>query len=334
MKIAGLVLPNPLILAPMAGVTNLPFRAIVRSFGCGLAFTEMVSATGLARRMARSLRYLETTPEDRPLGVQLFGSDPAVLAEAARIVTDRGADVIDINMGCPVRKVVKTGAGAALMKEPRKAAMILEAVRAATPLPLTAKMRSGWRRASPNAVAIARIAEEAGVDAVTIHPRGADQGYGGAADWECIAEVKAAVRIPVVGNGDLRSPADVARMARKTGCDAWMIGRAALGNPWIFREILAFFTDGRSVPAPSPAEREALIRWHLDREMAFFGGRSGLRSFRKHLLWYTKGLRGGAAFRAQAGAEEDRDRLLALLHAFLASPDLPGDGGEDEKTTA
>lgn len=319
MNIGGLSLKNEVFLAPMAGITNLPFRSIVRQFGCGLAFTEMISANGLVRGMEKTRRYLDSSPQDRPLGVQIFGQDPAVLARAARIVTDGGgADLIDINMGCPVKKVVRAGAGAALMKDPEQISCIVKAVRSATTLPLTVKIRSGWRRGEINALEVSRRAEDSGADAVIIHPRTADQGFGGAADWNVIAQVRKALRIPVVGSGDIRNPDDARRMLDTTGCAALMVGRAVLGNPWIFADILARLR-GESASPPALALREALIREHLEREIASRGEYCGTRDFRKHLLWYTKGLRNGARFRQLVGALSEQEPMLAELHSFFLS---------------
>ena len=303
----------------MAGITNLPFRVIIRRFGCGLAFTEMVSANGLARGMEKTCRYLDSSDEDRPLGVQIFGQDPAVLAEAARMVTESGgADLLDINMGCPVKKVVRAGAGAALMRSPGQVELIVKAVRKATSLPLTVKIRSGWNRRDINALLLARIAEDSGADAVIIHPRTVDQGFGGEADWNVIASLKKNLKIPIVGSGDIRSPDDALRMLDTTGCDAVMVGRASLGNPWIFGGIISRLNGGTFL-SPTLMEREALIREHLKMETVYTGECRGSRNFRKHLLWYTKGLRNGARFRRIAGAFSEQEPMLKKLHLFFQS---------------
>ena len=224
-------------LAPLAGISNLPFRLIVRSQGCALAYTEMISTNGLVRKTAKTYEYLKTCADDRPLGAQIFGADPQIMAEAARIVADSGVDLIDINMGCPVKKVIKAGAGAILMKNPDPIARIVEAVKKAVKIPVTLKIRSGWTHSSINAVQIAKIAEACGADAITVHARTADQGYSGQADWKIIAEVKKTIKIPVIGNGDIRQPQDAVRMLKETSCDAVMVGRGSLGNPWIFKGI-------------------------------------------------------------------------------------------------
>ncbi len=332
MKIGRLSLKNNVFLAPMAGITDLPFRTIVRGSGCGLAFTEMVSASGLLRRQGKTLRYLESSPEDQPLGVQLFGCDPETLGEATRIAADRGADLLDLNMGCPVKKVVRTGSGAALMREPLRAAAVVSAMRRASDLPLTVKIRSGWRRREINAIEIGRIAWECGADAVILHPRTADQGFSGSADWGLIATLREKLSIPVVGSGDIRTAEDAVRMLRETGCAAVMVGRGALGNPWIFRNILVRLENGETEP-PSLAEREETILRHLTLAIGFSGEKAGTRDFRKHLLWYTKGLRGGARFRHAAGTIDDRDSVLRALGGYfrmLAGPAGGDPGGEEE----
>ena len=316
MKIGRLLLKNDVLLAPMAGITDLPFRTIVRAFGCGMAFTEMVSAVGLVRGMGKTSRYLDSAAVDRPLGVQLFGSDPPTLAAAARIAAEEGADLIDVNMGCPVKKVIKTGSGAALMRDPERAAAVLRAVRQVTDLPLTVKIRAGWRRGETNALDIGRIAEECGVDAVILHPRTVDQGFGGVSDWRLIAALKERLRIPVIGSGDVRGPEDAARMFRETGCDGVMVGRGALGNPWLIKSILIHLAGG-AVSPPSLAEREEAIRHHLALAIDHYGEKVGTRDFRKHLLWYTKGLRGGAQFRETAGKITDQSAAWEALRDYF-----------------
>jgi len=268
MKIGSLAIEPAACLAPLAGISNLPFRLLNREFGCALAFTEMISAVGLVRSIRKTCRYLDTASADRPLGVQLFGADPSVLAAAAAIVTARGADLIDLNMGCPVKKVIRTGAGAALMKNPALAFEIMKAVRRATPLPLTIKIRAGWSVRDINALELAMLAAEAGVDAVIVHPRTVEQGFEGHADWQLIAQLKQRVPIPVVGNGDIHTPADAGRMRAETGCDGVMIGRGSLGNPWIFQGIKSVLEGVPSGGPPDLAERERVIRRHWSAEGA------------------------------------------------------------------
>jgi tRNA-dihydrouridine synthase B len=317
MKIANLSLKNRVILAPMAGVTDLPFRIVAREFGCSLAYTEMVNAVGLARNMKKSEGYLDSNAQDKPLGVQLFGTDPDVIADAARMVTQGGADAIDINMGCPVKKVVKTGAGAALLKEPVRIAQIIKAVRAATHVPLTVKIRSGWRRQDINAALVAHIAEENGADAIVVHPRTADQGFSGSADWNVIRQVKESVTIPVIGNGDIWKPEDALHMMEATGCDGVMVGRGTMGNPWLIGGMLAVLEGEEAVGIIGLDERERVILRHLDLDMAYHGEHFSVRSFRKHLLWYTKGLRGGSHFRQLAGTFREKEMVIHELRAFI-----------------
>jgi len=316
MKIGNLQLKNTIFLAPLAGITDLPFRTIVRSFGCGLAYTEMISAVGLVRKADKTLRYLASTPLDRPLGIQIFGNDPQVIAEAVKIAEQHGADLIDFNMGCPVKKVTKAGAGSALMKEPQLAAAIMRAARKATGLPFTVKIRSGWSGRQVNALEIGKIAEDAGCDAVTLHPRTADQGYSGRANWNLLAELKGKITIPVIGSGDIRRPQDAARMFQETGCDGAMIGRGALGNPWLIAETLSFL-EGSPFSSPTLAQREAIIVRHLNLASDFYGEQAGVRDFRKHLLWYTKGLTGGARFREAAGKISSRGAAITALHNYF-----------------
>jgi tRNA-dihydrouridine synthase B len=276
MKIGKLLLKNNIFLAPMAGITDLVFRLLVRKFGCSLCFTEMVSANGLVRGTEKSYRYLESMPGDKPLGVQIFGSDPCVLSEAAKIVTDSGADLVDINMGCPVKKVLKIGAGGILMRDPSKVAVILQSIRKATSLPVTVKMRSGWSNDEINFLEIARVAQDCGVDAVVLHPRTVNQGFGGRADWGLIARVKKSLNIPVVGSGDVRRPEDVQRMLDVTECDGVMIGRGVLGNPWIVRDVVGYLENKNIFSPPSLEEREDIINHHLDMSVKFFGEKTGL----------------------------------------------------------
>jgi tRNA-dihydrouridine synthase B len=307
------------LLAPLAGISNLPFRLIARSQGCSLAYTEMISSNGLVRKTAKTYEYLKTCAEDRPLGAQIFGADPRIMAEAARIVADCGVDLVDINMGCPVKKVIKTGAGAVLMKDPDLVARIVEAVKKAVKIPVTVKIRSGWTRGSINAVEIARIAEDCGADAITVHARTADQGYSGHADWKIITSVKKAVKIPVIGNGDIRQPSDAVKMLAETDCDAVMIGRGALGNPWIFKGIVQIL-GGREVDyLPLLDERREMIENHWKMEAGFLSEKLAGKSFRKHILWYTKGLDNSHHFREMAGRLKDESSMLRELSEYFQS---------------
>lgn len=320
--IGSLRIRNPMILVPLAGISDLPFRVIARGLGCDLAFTEMISANGLVRSNERSRFYLQSSGEDKPLGVQIFGSDPLIMADAARIVSEQGADLIDVNMGCPVKKVIRNGSGAALLRDPGLVSRILEAVRKATSRPLTVKIRSGWNLQEVNAVHIARIAEQQGVDAVTVHARTAVQGFSGVADWKVIEAVKHSIGIPVIGNGDVKSGSDAWHMIQRTGCDGVMVGRGALGNPWIFKDAVAPPPSPEIRTEPSLAERKAMILHHLDKEAGLLGEEEAVMRFRKHLLWYTKGLRGGAAFRAKATVISHWDLLLREIEAFFSQLEM------------
>jgi len=313
------LIQNKVLLAPLAGITNLPFRLIARAFGCHLCVTEMISANGLIRESAKTMDYLKTAPEDQPLGVQIFGADPILMAEAAQVVAAQNPAFIDINMGCPVRKVVKTGSGAMLLKEPVLAGRIIAAVVKAVNVPVTVKIRSGWSPRSVNACEMAEIAEDSGAAAVIVHGRTADQGFSGRADWEIIRRVKETVKIPVVGNGDVWRPEDALRLRHQTGCDAVMVGRGALGNPWLFQGINKRFSGLREDAEPSLAQRQATIKQHWEMEMQYYGRHLADRSFRKHLLWYTKGLPGSGRFRETVGKMTDRGEWFSELDRYFQS---------------
>ncbi|MDP8255609.1 MAG: tRNA-dihydrouridine synthase [Candidatus Alcyoniella australis] len=303
--------------APLAGVSDGPFRLIAKLIGGpDQVFSEMVSAVGLVRNDRRSRRMFFRDDRERPLVVQLFGADPLIVAQAARIVVEQGADAIDLNLACPVRKVVKTGAGLALMLDEQRAAKLFEMTRqAAQGLPLSVKLRAGWRRSEPRAVLIGRLAEQAGLNRVILHPR-FHGGYDQPADWRLIAQLVSELSIPVTGNGDLRSGADALRMVEQTGCDRVMIGRAALGDPWIFRRVRAAL-DGRPEPAPpTVAQRGAVLLRHMDLALEV-GGPEALRSFRKHLGWYARGIQGVAEFRRRAMRLSSVDEVRRLVYEFF-----------------
>ena len=312
-------LQNKALLAPLAGISNLPFRLIARSFGCSLAFTEMISANGLIRKSEKTLDYLKTSAEDQPLGVQIFGAQPDIMAEAARIVAGHGATLIDINMGCPVKKVIKAGAGAILMNDPDRVASIITAVKKAVTVDVSVKIRSGWNRSSINAAQIARIAEDCGAAAIIIHARTYDQGFGGVADWGVIAGVKKAVGIPVIGNGDIWYPKDAVKMRKETSCDAVMVGRGSLGDPWIFKGIQQLFSGAGEDYLPALSQRYETIKTHWEMETQFCGKNIADRSFRKHLLWYTKGLPGSSRFRQVVSGMQDRQAMMDELDRFFQS---------------
>ena len=318
MKIGNLDFPTPVFLAPMAGVTDTPYRILAQEMGCAMAFAEMVSVLGIHFRNEKTLAMLETVPEERPLAMQLFGARPEPVAEAAAYVESLGcADVIDFNMGCPAPKIVKNGAGSALLKEPELAERILAALVKATKLPVTVKMRIGWDASSIVAVEMAKRAEAAGVAAIAVHGRTREQYYKGHADWSMIAAVKRAVKVPVIANGDIRTTDDLARVFRETGCDGVMIGRAAQGNPWIFRVFRSFLETGVEIPPPTIAERGALILRHLDMLIQYKGDYIGAREMRKHATWYTKGMVGGGNLRDAFNHAETREDFHRIVENMI-----------------
>ncbi|MCF8142750.1 MAG: tRNA dihydrouridine synthase DusB [Deltaproteobacteria bacterium] len=317
LRIGALKLKNRLIMAPMSGITNLPFRRIVKRLGAGLVTTEMISAMGLARQQEKTLKYLKSDPEEQPLSAQIFGSDPRVMAEAARIVVDAGVDLVDINMGCPARKVVKTGAGGALLRSPDRVRDIVSAVRAVCPVPLTVKTRTGWSPDQPVARDIARLVEDCGADAITFHPRFVTQRFSGTADWDIISEVKSQVGIPVIGNGDVCTPLQALDMMQQTGCDGVMIGRAAMGNPWIFREILDL-DNGMTPRPPGLVERREIISDHFRLLVDLMGEESAARAMRGLLLWYTKGLPYSSRFRGAFTGIHDLVTMTAAMDDYFS----------------
>ncbi len=307
-------------LAPLAGFTDQPFRTICKACGAEVMVTEMVSADGLIFEESRSIPYADFLQEQRPVGIQLFGSDADIMGRAASLIAEkRQPDFIDVNMGCPVKKVVNRGAGSALMKEPEKAGDIIRSIKRAlsgSGIPLSAKIRSGWDSHSINAVEVAKILEDAGVDMIAVHPRTRKQMYSGQSEWSIIARVKEAVSIPVVGNGDIRSPEDAKRMLGETGCDSVMIGRGALGNPWIFRQTSDFLLTGSYMDL-SYLERFRIIRNHYLMAIEYYGAHRGIREMRTHLHDYTKGYRGGAKVRQMVNQGENPEAVLALLADLL-----------------
>jgi tRNA-dihydrouridine synthase B len=315
MKIGSLTLDHPVLLAPLAGITHLPVRLLARAAGCALVCTEMVSADGLAHGSPHTLPYLRSLPAEKPLAVQIFGSDPAVMAAAAAIVQDSGADVVDINFGCAVRKVVKAGAGAALMRTPKCAEAILREVRRSVRIPVTIKIRSGWDRSGREALEIGAMAEACGVDAVTLHPRTAAQKFSGQADWSIIAALKRRLAIPVIGNGDIRTAQDAERMMAETGCDAVMIGRSAFGYPRIFTEVNARLS-GRPALPETLEERLATLRRYVALTVGCYGEETALRLVRNRLGWFTKGLRCAAALRQAAARADSIGAALKLIDAY------------------
>lgn len=316
MKIGTLHTENPLVLAPMAGFTDTCARRLARRFGAGLVYSEMVSAAALARRQPRTCEMLAFHPEEQPYGIQIFGSEPAEMAEAARIAQNEGASIVDINLGCPVKRVCRTGAGAALLRDPHRVDRILAAVRKAVTCTLTVKMRLGWETKDLSAFETSRIAEERGVDAITLHPRTRAQGFQGKADWSFVARLKAERNIPVIGNGDLLDPHRCVEALRSSGCDAIMIGRAARGNPWIFSHTLDLLA-GREPPVPSAEMRYSTIRLHMEWLCTRYGREQGVRRLRFLLFHYGKGLPRAARFRRQLVSAKDEQALEELLRRFL-----------------
>jgi tRNA-dihydrouridine synthase B len=318
LQIGGVNVGQGLILAPMAGITDLSFRLIARRFGADLVTSEMVSAEGVLRGNASTRALLRIHPEERPLAVQLFGGEARAVGEAARIVADHGADVIDLNMGCAVPKVIRQGAGAALLLDPDRAGEMVAAVRRVVRVTVTVKIRSGWSLDQINAVEVARRAEGAGADAVTVHPRTARQGFSGAADWDVIARVKAAVSIPVIGNGDVRRPEQVEKLRQLTGCDGVMIGRAAKGNPWIFREAKELAKGGAS-RRPLPGERLEVMLEHLRLLQAHPPGRSLLAGARSLLMWYGGGCPGSGRLRAALAGCRTLAGMVEIAETFFVT---------------
>ncbi|MCP4691666.1 MAG: tRNA dihydrouridine synthase DusB [Desulfobacterales bacterium] len=314
-KIGELVLDNPVVLAPLAGITNLPFRLIAKARGCGLVCSEMISSNGLVRNSEKTWKMLESLPEEKPLSVQLFGADPFIMADAARMVEAGGADILDINLGCSVRKIVKTGAGVSLMREPRKAGTIFRAVREAIGIPFTVKIRSGWDASGRQAVEIARIAEDSGVDALAVHPRTATQGFRGKSDWSIITEVKRRIAIPVIGNGDIVESDDAVAMRDETGCDAVMVGRAAIGNPWIFEKILARLR-GEAEPELGLERRFEVMAEYLESSIQHLGETRACRMMRSRLGWFVKGLPYSSGFRESIKLLSSRAEGIELIDAY------------------
>jgi tRNA-dihydrouridine synthase B len=317
MDIREILRNNPLVLAPMAGVTDLPFRIICKELGAGLVFSEMVSVEAVIREHKKTFEMLLSHPAERPVVFQIFGSKPKSMAEAVRILSSLPIDFVDINMGCPVPKVLKSGAGSALIRDTELARDIMIAVREASSVPVTVKIRLGWDSTSITAVEQAQTAESAGIAAVTVHARTKCQGFSGCADWGMIKEVKRSVGIPVIGNGDVRSAQDAKRMMEETGCDGVMIGRACQGNPWIFREAKGFLETGIMPEPPTLEERKSLMLRHLREMVKLLGETMGVREMRKHLSWYTKGLRNGAEFRTTVNELSRAAEVKEELNLFF-----------------
>ena len=312
-KIGPVDIENPFVLAPMAGITDLPFRGLCREQGAGLVYTEMVSAKAISYRNRNTLPLMEISPGEHPAALQIFGSEPELMAEVARSIEEQPFDIPDINMGCPVPKVVNNGEGSALLKNPALIREIVTAVSGAVKKPVTVKIRIGFEGASVDPVEIAKIIEDSGAAALAVHGRTRQQYYSGHADWETIRKIKEAVSIPVMGNGDVDSPKKAEAMLKETGCDAVMIGRAARGNPWIFREMNHYFQTGELLPRPSLEELKEMIlrhtRWQIEKK----GEYTGIREMRKHVAWYTAGMRHSAGIRRESNLISSYQELEALL---------------------
>ena len=314
-KIGPFTFDEPVFLAPMAGVTDTAYRVIAHDMGCPLAFAEMVSSQGIHYRNEHTMKMLRTEPDERPIAMQIFAKSAAMAAEAAAYIEEIGtADILDFNMGCPAPKVVKNGEGSALMRDPKRAEEILTAIRRATNLPFTVKIRLGWDDSSRNAAEIAKMAEAVGVDAVAVHGRTREQFYSGNADYAAIAEVKRAVGIPVIVSGDIRRSADLSRALAVTEADAVMIGRGAQGNPWIFPQLIHWLRTGEDLPPPTLAERAQVILRHLDFLIGYKGEYIGIREMRRHAAWYTRGLAGSAELREQFNRAASREDFVQILH--------------------
>ncbi|HFD80790.1 MAG TPA: tRNA dihydrouridine synthase DusB [Gammaproteobacteria bacterium] len=317
MHIGPYKLPNPVLLAPMAGVTDRPFRQLCRGLGAGLAVSEMVSSNSALWGSRQTLRRMDHEGEAAPVSVQIAGADPRAMAAAARFNVERGARIIDINMGCPAKKVCKVMAGSALLKDEGLVGRILDAVVTAVDVPVTLKIRTGWDPESRNAVRIAGIAEQAGIQALAIHGRTRACAYRGRAEYETIRLVKQQVDLPVIANGDITSPERAREVLDYTGADAVMIGRAAQGRPWIFREVVHYLSTGELLPEPGIEEIRNIMTQHLDQLYAFYGEHTGVRVARKHIAWYSKGQRDGAAFRHRINRVQSSSEQMRLTHAFF-----------------
>jgi tRNA-dihydrouridine synthase B len=318
MKISSVTLENPTILAPLAGITNLPFRLMAKDSGCGLVCSEMISSNGLVYKSEKTLRMLDSTPAEKPLSVQIFGSNPDIMADAAAMVESSGADILDINFGCSVKKVIKTGSGAALMRTPGTAEAILTAVRKAINIPFTIKLRTGWDRSGEQALNLAKMAEACGVDAIAVHPRTATQGFGGSAYWPLITEVKKSVSIPVIGNGDIVKPQDAMKMMAETQCDGVMVGRTAIGQPWIFSQICALIRDRDLEPISLDLRQKTMIRY-LKETIKYCGEEHGCRMMRSRLGWFVKGLSRSSMFRESIKHLSSEAEALDIIGSYMAS---------------
>ena len=316
LKIGNVRLENPYILAPMAGVTDLPFRLLCKEMGAGLICMEMVSAKAISFHNKNTEKLMEIEEKERPVSMQLFGSDPDLIAEMAAQIEERPFDILDLNMGCPVPKVVNNGEGSALMKNPKLAAEIVKKTAKAIQKPLTVKIRKGFDEAHSNAVEMAKYLEDAGAAAIAVHGRTREQYYAGQADWDIIRQVKEAVSVPIIGNGDVTDPISAHKMMEETGCDGVMIGRASRGNPWIFRQLVEYDKTGNIPERPDVAELKAMILRHARLQLQYKGEYTGIREMRKHVAWYTAGYPHSAAIRRRVNEIETIGQLEEMLESI------------------
>lgn len=312
-KIGNVRIENPFVLAPMAGVTDMPFRTLCKEQGAGLICMEMISAKAISFHNKNTIALMKIDPCEHPVSMQLFGSEPELMAEVAKSIEDKDFDILDINMGCPVPKVVNNGEGSALLKNPELIVQIIKSVSSAIQKPVTVKVRIGFENVPVDIVEIARRAEDAGAAAIAVHGRTRQQYYSGTADWDIIRQVKEAVSIPVIGNGDVDSPLKAEALLKQTGCDGVMIGRAVRGNPWIFREMNHYFQTGELLPRPSSEEIREMILRHARAQIALKGEFTGIREMRKHVAWYTAGMRHSAGLRRASNTIESYEALQELL---------------------
>ena len=321
-SVGPVTLENNVVLAPMSGVSDMPFRRLVKGFGAGLVISEMIASEAMIRATRRSMKMADNCADEFPMAVQLAGCEARVMAEAARINVDRGAAIIDINMGCPVKKVVNGEAGSALMKDEVLAGRILEATVSAVDVPVTLKMRTGWNQQNRNAPRLAKIAEEAGIQMITVHGRTRCQLYNGQADWDFIREVAESVRIPVLANGDVVTVDHAAEILRRSGAQGVMVGRGSYGRPWFLGQVIRFLADGTRLPDPAPEVRGRILLEHYDALLSHYGEEAGVRIARKHVGWYSKGLPGSAEFRSAVNRLAEPAEVRDMITAFFTRRDL------------